>query len=137
MLHAKVSFAWFENMFHPTSFFTFHLIFLNILKKLTRLLPSFSRLMQKYSKFLIFYLSIPYLNAFYAYNIIPNTRNLKHHSNGKFWTMKNHRLLNLLPFIHIILLFMESAVQKSMFTCFFNNMLNTLQICHIITQKFL
>ena len=92
-------------------------------------------LMQKYSKFLISYQSILYLNAFYAYNIIPNTRNLKHHSNGKSWTMKNHRLLNLPPFIHIISLFMESTVQKSMFTCLFNNMLNLLQICYIITLK--
>ena len=31
-MHAKVFYAWFENMFHPTSFFTFHLIFLHILK---------------------------------------------------------------------------------------------------------
>ena len=107
-MHAKVFYAWFENMFHPTSFFTFHLIFLFILKKLTRILPSSYRFHAKIFQFLVFYWTILSVNVFYAYNIIPNTWNLRHHSNGKSWTMKNQWCLNLPPFIHIVFLFMES-----------------------------
>ena len=45
-------------------------------------------------------LTEPIRNAFYdAYNDIPNTQNVKHHSNRKYGTMKNHSLPNL-PTMH-------------------------------------